>query len=63
MVGGKMEDKHMIDNIIKAKELLEDARCLSILHECDRGMVSPAEAHMYFAIKGAVKLMEQEVEV
>ena len=53
----------MIDNIIKAKELLENARSLSILHECDRGMVSPAEAHMYFAIKEAVKLMEMEVKV
>lgn len=63
MVGGNMEDKHMIDNIIKAKELLENARCLSILHECERGMVSPAEAHMYFAIKEAVKLMEMEVKV
>ena len=30
----------MIDNIIKAKELLEDARCLSILHECDRGWLA-----------------------
>jgi len=53
----------MIDNIIKAKELLENARCLSILHECDRGMVSPAEAHMYFAIRDALKLLEQEVRV
>lgn len=58
-----MEDKHMIDNIIKAKELLEDARCLSILHECDRGMVSPAEAHMYYAIRDVLKLLEQEVRV
>ena len=51
----------MIDNIIKAKELLEDAGCLSMLHDCDRGMVSPAEAHMYFAIRDALKLLKQEV--
>ena len=51
----------MIDNIIKAKELLEDAKCLYILHDCDRGMVSPAEEHMYYAIRGALKLLEQEI--
>ena len=63
MVGGKMEDKSMIDNIQKAIDMLNDAKALSILDDCGRGMVSPAEAHMYFAIKEAVKLMEMEVKV
>lgn len=52
----------MIDNIIKAIRLLEDAKAISILEDGGRGMVSPAEAHMYFAIKEAIELMKQEVE-
>ena len=53
----------MIDNIQKAIDMLNDAKTLSILDDCGRGMVSPAEAHMYFAIKEAVRLMEMEVKV
>ncbi len=52
----------MIDNVMKAIELLNDAKALSVLDDCSRGMVSPAEAHMYFAIKEAVRLMEMEVK-
>ena len=53
----------MIDNVIKTIEMLNDAKALSVLDDCSRGMVSPAEAHMYFAIRDAVRLLEQEVKV
>lgn len=53
----------MIDNIQKAIDMLNDAKALSILDDCGRGMVSPAEAHMYYAIRDALKLLEQEVRV
>lgn len=52
----------MIDNIIKAIRLLEDAKAMSILEDGGRGMVSPAEAHMYFRIEEVLKLLKQEVE-
>lgn len=52
----------MIDNVLKAIELLSEAKAISILDDCDRGMVSPAEAHMYFAIRDALKLLKQECE-
>ena len=51
----------MIDNIHKAIDMLNDAKALSILDECGCGMVSSAEAHMYFAIRDTLKLLEQEV--
>ena len=57
------EDKPVIDNIQKAMDMLNDAKALSILDDCGRGMVSPAEAHMYFAIKEALRLMEMEVRI
>lgn len=52
----------MIDNIIKSIRVLEDSKAMSILEDGARGMVSPAEAHMYFAIEKALELMKQEVE-
>lgn len=51
----------MIDNIIKAIRVLEDAKAMSILEKGERGMVSPAEAQMYFAIRDALEMLNLEV--
>lgn len=54
----------MIDNIKTAMGILTGAMQFSALSSSEpKGLVSPAEAHMFFAIREAIRLMGQEVGV